>query len=142
MLEYHDESVKSAQDSYRLPSVIQLKRYVKPIFTRQVRLNRQNIFLRDDYRCQYCYEIFPTKQLTIDHVHPISKGGQHEWGNVAAACSKCNNKKGSKTVEQARMKLFKKPVKPKWLPQRALGIGASYVPDEWRMYLGKLEFSR
>ncbi len=139
VLEYHSESVNSSTESYRLPSVIQLKRYVKTSFTRQVRLNRQNIFLRDDYRCQYCHKVFPPKQLTIDHVMPLSRGGQHVWHNVASSCSKCNNRKGSKTVAEARLNIFKKPVRPKWLPSRALAMNRRVMPKEWAGYLSHLK---
>ena len=57
------------------------------------------------------------------------------WTNVVAACGPCNNKKGDKTVEQAKLKLYKKPVKPRWLPDKELKLKRQRVPDGWEVYL-------
>ena len=61
----------------KLPSIIALKDYIPhnhtPAFT------RFNVFLRDDFTCQYCSEKFSTKELTFDHLIPRSKGGLTNW---------------------------------------------------------------
>ncbi len=38
-------------------------------------------------------KVFPTENLTIDHVMPKSRGGEKSWTNLVAACKKCNQKK-------------------------------------------------
>lgn len=76
------------------------------------------------------------RKLTIDHILPLSKGGGHEWNNVVAACSRCNNKKADRTLEQARLRLLKMPVKPTWLPVRDIGLGSSNFPTSWKSYIG------
>jgi 5-methylcytosine-specific restriction endonuclease McrA len=91
----------------KLPSIIALKDYVPhnhiPAFT------RFNVFLRDDFTCQYCYDKkFSTKELTFDHLIPRSKGGLTNWENVVTACSHCNWTKGSKSLSQVRFKILKK----------------------------------
>jgi 5-methylcytosine-specific restriction enzyme A len=43
--------------------------------------------------CHYCGEPFPPKELTMDHIVPLIRGGRSTRGNVAAACKGCNNKK-------------------------------------------------
>ena len=48
------------------------------------------IYKRDGNKCQYCGS---TKELSIDHVHPRSKGGRDTWENLVTACTKCNIKK-------------------------------------------------
>ena len=88
--EYESE-VRSSSFSMKIPSVIALKKYIpiskKPPFT------RFNLFLRDNFTCQYCGDIFTSNELTFDHVIPKSKGGETKWENVVAACGKCNLKK-------------------------------------------------
>lgn len=135
VIEYHKTTVSTPSKTFYLPSVVRLKTYMKPYFTKSVRLSRQNIFLRDQQTCQYCLQKLTEKKFTIDHVVPLSKGGKHEWTNVVAACSKCNNKKGSKTPEQVNMKLFKKPVEPRWLPSHELEVLPEKIPVHWRPYL-------
>ncbi|XP_048623457.1 uncharacterized protein BNAC09G16700D isoform X1 [Brassica napus] len=106
-------------------------------------LSRKNILLRDDYTCQYCSS---RENLTIDHVIPISRGGEWTWQNLVAACSRCNSKKGQKTVEEAHMKLLKSPKEPKDYDIVAIPLtnaairmlrSSKGMPEEWRQYLAK-----
>lgn len=135
VLEYHTIYVHSASATFQLPSVLRLRSYVRPYFGFGVKLSRQNIFLRDNKTCQYCHKHFSEKKLTIDHVLPISRGGRHEWSNVVAACSQCNNKKGSLTPVEAGMNLLRTPSKPRWLPSWDLDVREHSVPPAWKMYL-------
>lgn len=73
-------------------------------------VSRKEILRRDEHQCQYCGN---RKQLTIDHIIPLSRGGKHIWNNVAIACACCNRRKGNKTPEEAKMILFKAPQAPK-----------------------------
>ncbi len=43
--------------------------------------------------CHYCGRAVPPKDLTMDHIVPIARGGKSTKGNVAAACKECNNAK-------------------------------------------------
>ncbi len=70
---------------------------------------RFNLFLRDGFCCQYCGS---RGDLTFDHVVPRASGGITSWENVVAACSKCNLKKGSKSLRNAGMALRKAPRPP------------------------------
>ncbi|HMN69697.1 MAG TPA: HNH endonuclease [Bdellovibrionales bacterium] len=135
VLEFHTATVRSPSQSFQLPAVIRLKQYVRPYFSLSVRLSRQNIFLRDNHICQYCNVKFTEKKLTIDHVVPLSKGGQHEWTNVVTACSHCNNRKGDKSPEKANLRLLSRPEKPRWLPNRDLDFEGNILPIVWRPYL-------
>ncbi len=61
--------------------------------------NRRNaIFERDGFRCVYCGKIFPVDALTIDHVQPRVKRGDHSSGNLVTACVRCNTQKGGRTA--------------------------------------------
>ena len=135
ILEFHSASVASPSQTFRLPAVMRLKQYIRPYLSLTVRLSRQNIFLRDNYICQYCRQQFSEKRLTVDHVVPLSKGGRHEWTNVVTACARCNNMKGSKSLEQSNMKLMSRPEKPRWLPNRDLDLEGNRLPVSWRPYL-------
>jgi 5-methylcytosine-specific restriction endonuclease McrA len=58
------------------------------------RLWRRSIKEHFDCTCVYCGETYDLSQLTIDHVHPRSRGGGDQ-NNVVCACSRCNQEKGS-----------------------------------------------
>ena len=72
-------------------------------------VNRREVLRRDKHTCQYCGS---TKQLTLDHVIPRSKGGKHTWDNVVIACESCNSRKGDRTPSQAGMILRTTPKAP------------------------------
>ena len=74
--------------------------------------SRKNIFLRDCFTCQYCGKKFSRDDLTIDHVIPKAKGGKTTWTNSVTSCSKCNNKKSDKSIENSGMSLLRKPFQP------------------------------
>jgi len=107
ILAEYDEVVRSPSTEIRIPSVVVLKEYVQP--QKRVAFTRFNLFLRDEFRCQYC----GTKgDLTFDHVVPRARGGVTSWENVVAACSRCNLRKGSKSLRQSGLALLKQPRQP------------------------------
>jgi 5-methylcytosine-specific restriction endonuclease McrA len=123
VIEHHEDiEISSPNQSFRLPKVMRLFANFRD-FT-QVKFNRNNVFYRDRYRCQYCGDKFVEKELTFDHVMPKSRGGPTNWINIVTCCHVCNNKKADRTPEEARMPLLKKPVQPKWSPMTALQLGA------------------
>ena len=94
VLEWHDNwIVHSSNWSTPVPAVLMLHDYMKSKTT--VRFSKQNIFLRDNWTCQYCGDELTTKTATMDHVLPISKGGKTNFENIVAACPKCNAGKGN-----------------------------------------------
>ena len=44
-------------------------------------------------RCHYCGKEFPVRELTMDHIVPIIRGGKSTKGNMVPACKECNNRK-------------------------------------------------
>ncbi len=83
------------------------EKYVPP-------LNNRTLFRRDANLCLYCGLQFTGRELTRDHVTPISQGGRDLWTNVATACRRCNNHKGGRTPEQAGMQLIAIPFTPSY----------------------------
>lgn len=57
-------------------------------------MRRNRIFERDDFRCVYCGLQFEADELTVDHVQPQVRGGDHSGGNLVTACRACNTLKG------------------------------------------------
>lgn len=45
--------------------------------------------------CHYCGKRLPAKELTMDHIVPIARGGKSTKGNVAPCCPDCNTQKKS-----------------------------------------------
>ena len=75
-------------------------------------LNNHTLFRRDAQVCMYCGGRFLKRDLTRDHVRPISLGGSDIWANVVAACKRCNNFKGGRLPEVAGMELLAVPFVP------------------------------
>ncbi|CAL1356490.1 unnamed protein product [Linum trigynum] len=143
VLEYYDRTVNSPSGSYYIPAVLRVPHLLQVVKRRRIKntLSRKNILHRDGYVCQYCSS---SENLTIDHVFPVSRGGEWKWENLVTACSKCNSKKGQKTLDEVNMKLKKLPKAPKDYDLLAIPLtGAALrmlrrrkgTPDEWRQYL-------
>ena len=43
--------------------------------------------------CHYCGGVTAAKDLTMDHVVPLMRGGKSSKANLVASCKDCNNKK-------------------------------------------------
>lgn len=135
ILEFHSSYARSARSSFQLPSVLRLKSYVRPRSGGAVRFCRENVYIRDNFTCQYCANKFSGKNLTLDHVVPVSKQGQKSWTNVVSACRECNQRKAARTPNQANMPLLKEPRVPTWLPVLELEIRPDHIPTNWQQYL-------
>jgi len=98
-----DSPIESSVGTYKRPLVIRLIRFVYIPF-KKVPLSRQNIFRRDGHKCGYCGDA--SKDLTIDHIFPKSKGGDNSWKNLVTCCKKCNCKKDNMTTKEADMTLL------------------------------------
>jgi hypothetical protein len=60
---------------------------------------KEAVKVRADNCCEYCFsqEKFATQGFSIEHIYPLSKGGQTNFDNLALACQGCNNHKYNKT---------------------------------------------
>ena len=83
--------IHSVSHAWPIPSVIRLGYMIRRPLPR-VRLCRKEVFRRDNYTCQYCGR--RTHSLTMDHVVPRHRGGDHVWENLISACPTCNRFKG------------------------------------------------
>jgi 5-methylcytosine-specific restriction endonuclease McrA len=113
------------------PSVIRLELMIQRPRQR-VKLNRREIFRRDNYTCQYCGR--QVANLTLDHVVPRHLGGAHSWTNVVTACAHCNHQKGGRRLEESHMALLKAPNEP---PSNAIYIFGRHLDAnrEWEPFI-------
>ena len=132
ILAEYEDYVSSPSTKIKIPSVVVLKDYVKP--QKRVAFTRFNLFLRDEFCCQYCGA---KGDLTFDHVVPRARGGVTSWENVVAACSKCNLRKGAKSLKQAGLSLRKPPRAPASEELRNMGrkFPPGYLHESWMDFL-------
>ncbi len=97
VLECYEKIVSSPSVSMAIPSVIITKKYYKNRYVPE--FSKSNLVIRDDYKCQYCGNSFESKDLTMDHVIPKSKGGKKTFTNIVMSCRKCNEAKADKYME-------------------------------------------
>ena len=124
-----DDTIHSERLAIAIPSVIRLRSFVRVPYHRTVPLNRRAIFTRDHNTCQYCGR----QAESIDHLHPRSRGGRHEWTNVVASCRRCNTTKGDRLLSECSHRLRRQPMMP--APHSWIRVAAATVPDAWSEYL-------
>ena len=118
--------------AFPIPSVIRLRYLIRRPWLRS-RLTKFEIFNRDRYTCQYCGR--QTRELTLDHVIPRSRGGEQSWENVVSACASCNRRKAGLTPKEASMALLRPPKPPR---NGLFAIPFYYLTghQEWHKYFG------
>lgn len=129
---YENWWVQSPSQRIAVPSVVVTTRYIK-IKRNSIAFNDTMVFLRDEYRCQYCGKLFSEHQLTLDHVTPRSMGGNRSWTNIVSACSPCNSRRGN----NVRQRPLKEPRRPNyWQMVELRRQHPLIIPDEsWMPYL-------
>ena len=98
-------------------------------------LNNHTLFKRDSYLCMYCGIRHNKRELTRDHITPISQGGKDNWNNVVSACKRCNHHKGGRTPEQAKIELLAIPFVPNYAEYIYLQ-GRNILADQMDFLLG------
>lgn len=133
VIEQNGHIVTSERAKIASPTVIRLAYHIKrprPV----VKMTRKEVLLRDDHTCQYCGK--RGHDLTLDHVIPRHRGGEHTWENVVAACKVCNHRKGGRTVKESSMTLARRPFRP---PSTPSYLFSSYIRSgerQWFKFLG------
>ena len=145
IIEWHNQDkVISSTGPVKIHSVVRAIKYFR-MYNKAVNFCRKNVFIRDDFTCQYCHSQFPVGKLTYDHVIPKSKWREHSsptsWTNIVTCCIKCNLRKSDKTPEQANMPLKRQPIAPqksfKYLPLAyQLHTILKELPEQWVTYIG------
>jgi len=124
-----DAELHSERRAFAVPSVIRLTYFVKVPFRARAALSRRAVFVRDGHRCQYC----GANAENIDHIVPRSRGGEHVWENVVAACRPCNTRKEDRLLHEVGLVLRRKPTAPRELTWIVVAVGT--VHPHWEPYL-------
>lgn len=130
---------------WHIPAIIVLKDNTVLPKHRAVKFSKINVMYRDDFTCQYCgYKgehggSMKLKKMTIDHVHPVSKGGKTTFENCVTACSDCNSSKSDQLLHEVGMKLMKKPTVPSVGILLKRKMNRKKIHDSWVQYLGTSE---
>ena len=101
-----EESIAARRLELERPVIVQLLANVR-VPRMILQPTRANILLRDDETCQYCGK--RSRDLTLDHVIPRSRGGLSSWENLVACCKICNGKKGNHLLKEVHMHLLRQP---------------------------------
>lgn len=83
--------------------------YVPP--SRIPKLIKKTLWARDRI-CMYCGTQLSERSTTIEHIIPLSLGGDTSWTNCVAACYRCNNHRSNKPLESVGYSLLAVPYKP------------------------------
>lgn len=101
-----EESIQARRLALEKPVIVQLLANVR-VPRVALQPTRANILLRDEDTCQYCGK--HSRDLTLDHILPRSRGGQSTWENLVACCRACNGKKGNRLLKDVNMRLLRQP---------------------------------
>ncbi len=126
--------IHSANLALPVPAVIRLIEY-RRVPRRTRTLSRKGILARDRNTCQYCLEECLPSKLTLDHIVPRSRGGGNLWENLVASCFSCNNRKGDRTPDEARMPLIRYPKPFSIHTSRHLLRDSAVHQELWQKYL-------
>ena len=141
---YKDDYIQgTGNKKYPIPAVVKTKKYFL-IKNHEIKFSRKNIFIRDNYTCQYCNTEYDISKLTYDHVIPKSRWKKSTfpttWTNIATACIDCNRKKSNKTLQECGMRLSNLPTIPKknikyLRVYEYLKNNKNNIPKEWEIYI-------
>lgn len=124
----------SSQTGFEVPSIIRLLVVIPwRAHIGKLRFSRRNVFIRDNFNCQYCGIKVGKMASTLDHVVPRSRGGKTDYINCVTCCKACNNVKADRTPIEADMKLLRKPGKPSFVD--LYGNYMNDTPQEWNDYI-------
>lgn len=140
--EYENREVRSMTIAFKVPSIV---RFVHAIRRkkRAIKFSRENVYSRDNGKCQYCLHRVPRSEATYDHVVPRRQGGRTTWTNIVISCQTCNQKKGGCTPQQAKMRLRSTPVKPKKLSDNRWRVTFAWtegMPLSWKDFMASVAY--
>jgi len=97
---YLPEEIESCQNMKKQAKAVSKK----PIDTEKeldyynVSENRLKVFERDEYKCHYCKKQLTRFSATLDHIQPVSRGGDNSYDNLITSCLHHNSRRGNRPV--------------------------------------------
>jgi 5-methylcytosine-specific restriction endonuclease McrA len=119
--------------TYEVPAVVRLRNMVRVPFQSTVPLSRRAIEARDERRCQVAG--CDRSGQTVDHIVPKSRGGAHEWTNVALMCTRHSSVKGARLLGELGGRLKREPIAPRGELVLLARAGIRSAPEAWAPYL-------
>ena len=103
-----DPSINTSKIAIRIPSIVVSSTYDKmpPL---KSRVSHRKIWLRDKGICQYTGAKLNKDTGNVDHIIPKKRGGKNSWTNLVLCSKTINSTKGSRTPQEAGLKLIKEP---------------------------------
>lgn len=124
--------VRTVTTRILVPSVVRLLRFDR-VKRPTLRLSRKNVYLRDNYTCQYTGRKLSSNELNLDHVIPTSRGGKTRWENLVCCSVEINTIKRDRTPEEAGLKLIRPPRRPD--PSELLFRSPRFRHDSWKHFV-------
>ena len=133
-----NRELRSPTLSVPMPSVLRLRYYVH-VPRRGASWSRRGVLVRDRYTCQYCGRVLRADEATIDHIVPqwkcrAEKIPPDTWSNTVAACAKCQQRKGGRSMHEAGMRFIDPDFEPK-MPRVNYLVVATGIRPEWKQYV-------
>ena len=129
--------LRSAHAEFPVPSVIRRRTYIN------VRRRREAVRMQGvcGFTCATSFAVSTAArrkvrgELTLDHILPRSRGGDNSPVNIVTACVHCNNRKGNRTPDEARMPLLTSQTALRVKLERVVLCHYAEARAEWRKYL-------
>lgn len=127
------EYVRTIRLNIILPKVVLLQAFDRLPMV-EAKFNRQGVFERDNYTCQYSGRVCRPRDLTLDHVIPRDRGGRTTWENVVSCHREVNLRKANRLPHEAGLRLIRKPERPRSRPFVCVAAGSDIDPS-WMQFL-------
>lgn len=127
----YDETIKTVRGVIRMPSIVICCAYDRIKWNKVLFPTKHNVWNRDNWTCLYSGEKLTKENVSVDHIIPVSKGGENTWMNLATCKSSINREKGDKNPEDFHRKLIKKPFVPKG------GMTFPILRPEWTKFIAE-----
>jgi len=128
------------EESGRFLRTVRLRHFIN-VPRRHAHWSCQGVLVRDNYTCIYCGatlgmvvrgKTLTKRELTVDHILPVSRGGKNTWSNTACACFACNHRKGNRLPGEAGLRMLWEPKTPR---TSYLVIEMGSGPATWKRYI-------
>ena len=130
VIEQLEQPLRAAMATFPWPHVIRLLHYVRVPRAIQRKISRRALFARDGWRCVYCGT--SGGRLTLDHVVPLSRGGESVWENVVTARA-LQPAEGRPLARGERLRAQVAAQPP--APVLFIRLAAQRIPHRWQPYL-------